>query len=81
MIVLENEWENKMAGRIHYSRFIASWMLVGGRTDDNFRMFEKWLKQLEFLSENDIDNILFLARNGKAELQDDAADFIRSTSD
>ena len=81
MIVLENEWTNKMVCRVHYSRFISSWVLSGGNFDYNAKLFVKWLRQLGWLSENEIQEIKFLAVNGKLELQENANKFLRSENE
>lgn len=79
-----DRWENVYIKeyRIHYSRIIASWTNVGG--DVHSRMFEEWLRSIKdcntderVLTDEQISDILRLARNGKLEWQNDASRFIK----
>ena len=72
-------FENKVIGGYTYAtRFIMSWVRSGGKLDkigkgyDNFR---KWLESLKLDSE-DIKDIMFLAENGKLELEVSAKNFM-----
>ena len=70
-------FENKQVGCIYATRFIASWVKVGGtlrygKDRDDFR---KWLLSLG-LNQNDVDHIVFLATTGKLELETDARKFL-----
>lgn len=72
-------WQNngeKQSG-ILYSRFIASWIIVGGplQTINDLNMFKDWLRSLK-LDEEDVHNISEMASNGKLELQTNAKHFI-----
>lgn len=61
--------ENKMIAGIHYSRFIASWVNVGGNfkrkavydengeIEDVFCPFVEWLKSIEFEDRDRITDI------------------------
>lgn len=75
----KDRFKNELAwGTVHYTRFIASWVGIGGdmkhpRKPGGFR---DWLRTLPDLSEEDIDNIMFIAENGKLELEDRARRFI-----
>ena len=70
-------FENKLTHNgIHYSRYIASWRRKGGKI---YRggLFEKWLKEKEELTDEEIAEILIMAENGKLELQDSAEQFMK----
>ena len=72
-------FENIMIdGYIYATRFIASWIKVGGTLNKpgDLTKFVNWLRSLE-LSENEICSIKFLATNGKLELEDDAKKFLK----
>lgn len=78
-----NEWENKTECGIHPTRFIMSWVREGGhlrRRGDGIDDFRDWLKTLIIdgkpLSDNDIEHIMFLATNGKMELEHSARLFM-----
>ena len=70
-------FENKEYMGIHYSRFIASWMKMGGKI--NYK-FKEWLRSLiinnENIPEEIIREIYDFADNGKLELQENAAKFL-----
>ena len=76
-------WKNdfvKVEGKvinIPYSRFVASWILVGGhlKTIDDLNHFKEWLRSLK-IDEDDVHNISEMATNGKLELQSSAHKFI-----
>lgn len=74
-------FENKTIEGIYISRFIASWENAGGNCRKDFVLFRKWLSSLiingRHLTENEILDILFLAGNGKLELEDSAKAFIK----
>lgn len=58
---------------VHYSRYIASWMLCGG---DYFgEQFEKWLKAND-CTEEEISHIVVMATTGKMELQEGQYGFV-----
>lgn len=72
-------FENRAINGIYMTRFIASWMNKGGqirygKDRDNFR---EWLLSLG-LSENDAQDILNLATNGKLELETSAKQFLKN---
>ncbi len=69
-------FENKLTHNgIHYSRYIASWLKVGGQI--HYRgLFQKWLKEREQLTDEEIYEITEMARNGKLELQESALEFM-----
>lgn len=73
-------FENKLIRNIHVSRYIASWVKVGGSVDS--LGFELWLERLlidgEHLTEDEIMYIRNFARNGKLELETNAKLFLRS---
>lgn len=78
-----NEWENKIYEGIHYSRFIVSYAKVGGDLGKK-REFEDWLKSLTIngkqIPEEIIDEISFIAGNGKMELEGNARLFLKERS-
>ena len=63
--------------QIHYSRYIISWIRVGGklRTIEDIGHFTTWLDRLG-VNKFDIDDIVQMATNGKLELEDDAKRFL-----
>lgn len=69
-------FENKKAEKtgIHYSRYIVSWIRVGGHFFDE--SFEEWLK-LEGLTDDEILDVLEIARTGKMGLEHSADQFMR----
>lgn len=78
-------FENKTLGAgYYYSRFIASFYRSGG-DPKNYRggkkSLEAWLRTLTIdgkpLSEDDIGSIIFLAENGKLELETSAKAFLK----
>ena len=71
------EFENKNINGIYASRFIASWLRVGGKLNNgsDMNLFKSWLRELG-LGKEDIEAIRFLAVNGKLELQNSAKEFI-----
>lgn len=74
-------FENKMINGIHISRFIASWEDAGGNCRKDRDLFRKWLSSLiingRHLTDGEIHDILFIAGNGKMELEDSAKAFIK----
>lgn len=71
----------RIDGYIYATRFIASWIKVGGTLNKpgDLTKFEDWLKSLE-LSKEDIRCIKFLATNGKLELEEDAKRFLNENT-
>ena len=76
-------FENKrINGYIYATRFIMSWVRSGGKFDkhgEGYDDFRKWLESLELKTE-DIENIMFLAQNGKLELEVSAKNYITNLS-
>lgn len=78
-----NNYENKIDKNsgINYTRYIASWL---NATHDSYlgpeSNFESWLRYLN-LDDDDITNILYLARNGKLELEQYAKKYMILMSD
>ena len=76
-------FENKVInGYIYATRFIISWVKSGGKFDRHgkgYDDFRKWLESLELKTE-DIEDIMFLAQNGKLELEVSAKKFITNLS-
>lgn len=76
-------FENKVInGYIYATRFIMSWVRSGGKLDkygEGYDDFRKWLESLELKTE-DIEDIMFLAQNGKLELEVSARNYIANLS-
>jgi len=68
-------FENKTWNGVHYSRYIASWVRVGGNIKDG-DLFRKWLKSIG-VPEDITWDIYNLASNGKLELQTSAMKFLK----
>ena len=78
-------FENRTECGIHPTRFIMSWVREGGtfsRMGDGYDEFRDWLKTLTIdgkkLSENDLNQIMFLAFEGKMELEYSARAFLKT---
>lgn len=86
-------FENVIIHGIEATRYIASWARVGGDLDDcDYRMgiehpFGQWLRSLTFrckngesvhMTEDEVKSIIFLASNGKLELQENAKNFLKN---
>lgn len=76
-------FENKVINGCDYAtRFIMSWVRSGGtfgKHGKGYDDFRKWLESLELKTE-DIEDIMFLAQNGKLELEVSAKKFITNLS-
>ena len=76
-------FENKVINGCDYAtRFIMSWVRSGGtfgKHGKGYDDFRKWLESLELKTE-DIEDIMFLAQNGKLELEVSAKKFIANLS-
>ena len=61
-----------------YSRYIASWIDVGGqlKTLENIGEFTTWLDRLG-VEKADINNIVQMATNGKMEIESSARRFLQ----
>lgn len=69
-------YENKVVNGVRLSRYIASWLNVGGKIYyDHESQWYKWLESLGF-SEDDIWNATNMALNGKLELEVSAKEFL-----
>ena len=74
-------FENKKTqkGGIHYSRYIASWLRMGGRIPDggvyNSQLFIRWLES-EGLTPEEINDVMRIVDNGKMELEFSASKFL-----
>ena len=76
---------NKTECGIHPTRFIMSWVREGGtfsRSGIGYDDFRDWLKNLIIdgkpLSDEDVDHIVFIARNGKLELEVSAKNYLKT---
>ena len=69
----------QIKGYTYATRYIASWIKVGGKLQCNKDIddFEESLKSLN-LDEEDINKIIFLAINGKLELEVSAKKFLKT---
>ena len=70
-------FENGNFNGIYYSRFIASWLRKGGKlkSGNDVGLFRAWLNSLG-VDDISVNNIIFLATNGKLELENSAEKFI-----
>ena len=72
-------FENKVIdGYTYATRFIMSWARSGGKFDKSgkgYGGFRKWLESLK-LNPEDIEDIMFLALNGKLELEVSAKNYM-----
>ena len=71
-------FENKSIRGIYATRFLASWLKMGGmlctgKDVDNFR---SWLLSLG-LNSDEVWTIMYLATNGKMELEVNAKTFLK----
>lgn len=77
-----NSFENiQIKGYTHASRYIASWVRMGGTFNTRNRGYEKfrnWLRT-EGLTEEEVQHIYNLASNGKMELEDSAKKFMANS--
>ena len=76
-------FENKVIdGYVYATRFIMSWIRSGGKFDKHgkgYYDFRGWLESLG-LEDRDINDIMFLAQNGKLELEVSAKNYITNLS-
>lgn len=85
--MFKNKVKNRMenvylkAYNIHYSRIIASWVNVGGKTYTP--EFKAWLKSIKdnktgerVLTDEQVDDIYTMANDGKLEWEMDARRFM-----
>ena len=71
-------FENRQInGYIYETRFIASWVRMGGQLQygEDIDNFYDWLLSLG-LTKEEADHIRFLATNGKLELENSARKFL-----
>ena len=77
-------FENKDIEGIYISRFIASWQEAGGNCRKDYGLFEEWLETLiingRHLTDEEIHDILFIANNGKLELELSAKMFLKKNA-
>ena len=74
-----SDFENrKIDGYTYETRFIASWLNVGGKLSscEDRGKFHDWLLALG-LSSDEVHHIEFLTRNGKLELEVHAKAFLK----
>ena len=76
-------FNNNLNCGIHATRFIASWLRVGGnlRYGNDYDDFREWLETLKVdgnpIPEQDIEHIVELARCGKMEFESSARLFVK----
>ena len=72
------EFENGTFNGIYYTRFIASWIKKGGKLEKgcDIANFRRWLVSLG-IDDMTISSIIFLATNGKLELESSAERFLK----
>lgn len=73
---------NNTVNNIHKSRYVSSWINVGGTLDRRGRgLFRKWLKTLVIdgrpLTDDEIMEIITYASDGKLELETNAKLFLK----
>ena len=74
---LDNFYNGRTTQGVHFSRYIASWLNVGGKSFGSD--FKQWLKS-EGLTDQEIRDITDMATNGKMELEWDASEFLSKRS-
>lgn len=76
--MLEN---NKVRG-VHMSRYIASWMNVGGEFIGTWEdsSFSRWLRTVGVTNEEDIHDIFEMATCGKFELEQSARRYMEANN-
>ena len=72
-----SDFENKSIRGIYATRFIASWLRMGGMlcTCEDMDNFRSWLLSLG-LNSDEVWPIMYLATNGKMELEVNAKAFL-----
>lgn len=62
---------------VHYTRYIASWLKVGGSIDDcSTERFRDWLRH-HHVTEDEINDIELIMDNGRLELQTTAKEWLK----
>lgn len=72
--MFENKLDSKY--KIHYTRWIMSWIREGGNCKD-LDGFISWLDTLN-LDDEDINNMSFMMSNGKMECETSAKKFLKN---
>jgi uncharacterized membrane protein len=79
--MVNDMFENKQInGYTYATRFIMSWVRVGGtfsKRGEGYKEFEDWLRILG-LSDEDVEYVVNLARNGKLELEVSAKNYMQT---
>ena len=72
-------FENRKVNDVYETRYIISWLRSGGglRYGEDYDEFREWLISLKLDTES-INHIMFMAMNGKLELETSAKKFITS---
>ena len=70
---------NKLINDVHATRYIASWLKMGGhlRTGADIDYFRDWLLSME-ISDDDAYRIINLATCGRMELEYNARTFMKT---
>lgn len=77
------DFENKLSSEdVHYSRYIASFIKACRDTGVGFKygLLNSWLTTLN-LSEDEVNEIWFLAFNGRIELEVNAREYLTDFKD
>lgn len=71
-------FKNNLIGNIYETRFIASWIIAGGKINGRgaVKDFKEWLKSLG-LTDDQVNHIAYIATNGKLELEYNAEQFLK----
>ncbi len=72
-------FENVLVKGVHASRYIMSWIRVGGEIHRiaGHSDFSDWLKSLG-LTDEECDTLIHLATNGRMELEMSAKEYLRT---
>ena len=75
--------ENTKVNGIHMSRYVSSWMNVGGEFIGTWEdsSFSRWLKTVDVDDEQDIHDMWELATCGKFELERSAEKYLQANKE
>lgn len=74
MFVWDFKNEKTKTHKVHYSRYIASWLNAGGKSFG--APFKEWLRDVLELTDEEVKDITDMAREGKLELELSAEKFL-----
>lgn len=71
-------YKNNLVNDVHETRYIVSWLRAGGSLYylEDLYDFRAWLESMD-IAESDIDHIVYLATNGRLELEKSAEKFLK----